>query len=135
MRPPPAPSSSPQEPAARWVPGEYAECLHEASWFLRGALPNRAGPGVGEVAKVRSVVLKTSPWSSRPVEMLTFARWPGSAFPSSSFRKVAKPKFTLGSIKRAVRREPHTAGIGAAAIATAVCYGAAAVAQIFGGEQ
>jgi hypothetical protein len=50
-------------------------------------------------------------------------------------RKVAKPKFSLRSITRTAKREPHFAGVGAAALVTAVCYGAAAVAQLFGSDQ
>lgn len=131
----PAPDATGMGSPERWVPGEYAECLHDAPWFRLAMAPHRSGPGAGDVGLVRSVVVKRSPWTGKNVEMLTFDRWPRSAFPSSCFRKVAKPKFSLRSIARTAKREPHFAGVGAAALVTAVCYGAAAVAQLFGSDQ
>lgn len=132
MTSPAAPDTTGPARAQRWLPGEYAECLHDAPWFRRAVTPHRSGPAAGDVVKVRSVVVKRCPWNTKNVEMLTFDRWPRSAFPSSSFRKAAKPKFTLSSLRP--KRNSHVAGVGAAAIVTAVCYGAAAVAQLFGDD-
>jgi len=133
MAPSPAPTPTDAAPAERWMPGEYAECLHDAPWFRRAVSPHRSGPAAGDVAQVSSVVVKRTPWNGKYTEMLTFDRWPRSAFPSASFRKTEKPRFTLRSLRP--KRDPHVAGVGAAAIVTAVCCGAAAIAQLFGSDQ
>lgn len=118
-----------------WMPGQYAECMHDAPWYSRGLAISHAGPEAGDIAKVRHVLVKRCALSGKLVEMLTFDRWPQKAYPSSKFRRAEKPKFSIRSITRVTRRSPHAAGVGVAAIVTAVCYGAAAVAQIFTGER
>lgn len=128
-----APNSAPACAAApaQWMPGQYAECMHDAPWYSRGLTVSHSGPAAGEILKVRHVVMKRCPWNGKIVEMLAFDRWPQKAYPSSKFQHVTKPKFTIRSITGFAKRDPHVAGVGAAAIMTAVCYGAAAVAQIF----
>jgi hypothetical protein len=129
-------SALPAQPSAaeRWLPGEYAECTHEGPWFLRGIKPNRAGPARGEVLRVRSVTFGKSPWTGRPTRMLTFDRWPMSAFPSSSFCKTARPPWRDRISGRVARRQSQAAGVGAVTIVTAVCCAAAAVVSQFMGD-
>lgn len=120
--------------ADSWLPGEYAECTHDGPWFLRGIRPNRSGPSRGEVLRVRSVTFGESPWTGRPTRMLTFDRWPRSAFPSSSFRKAPRPPLRARIAGRVAKRQSEAAGVGAVTIATAVCCAAAAVVSQFMGD-
>ena len=132
-----APSPAPvDECAPQWMPGDYAECTAMPPWWsLQRPFPRLSGPTIGDVCQVRKVVVKSGRRNDRIQLYLVFERWPDVGFPCAAFRKSSRPRMGLSAIRRFVRRDPHIAGVGAAAIVTAVCYGAAAVAQIFGSDQ
>lgn len=122
-----APNSASARTAERWLPGEYAECVQQGPWFLRGVIPNSGGPARGDVLKVCKVVLTSAPLGARPSYMLAFDRWPKRLFPISSFRKAARPSLTTRIAARLRPNPPRLADVGAVPIASAICTAAAAV--------
>ena len=125
-------SNSPAAPAAeRWRSGEYAECVHQGSWFLRGMTLNSDGPLRGEVLKVRKVVLTSARLSGRPVIMLAFDRWPARLFPITAFRKAAKPSLWSRVFARVRPARQRLRMVPTLPVAAAICSAAAAaVSQI-----
>jgi hypothetical protein len=131
----PTPDHARAHPRVHWLPGDYAECVHEGPWFLRGIKANRDGPGSGEVHKIRKVVVATSPWTGRATLMLTFDRR-NTAYPATSFRKAPRPGFRARTFGRMKRRRSGAPALGRLAIVSAVCSGlAAAVLQVLGSDR